>query len=503
MARLVSVESTTLLADFESYAHLEPPAARLRADAARVLPQLRGRVVWMINSTAQGGGVAEMLPRQITVLRELGVQVEWAVITTDRPAFFDLTKRLHNMIHGADVRLPLTDADRELWEAVSRENAAWLAERIGACDVVVVHDPQPLVCGMLLKRRLGVRTIWRCHIGFGERTPVTAAAWRFMRPVLETYDHAVFTTRAYVPGFLADRASVIRPAIDPLSEKNRYLATHRLVEVLSSASLAGDVVPPLAEPFRAPAVRLGGDGRWMPARSGGDLGLLTGPIVTQISRWDRLKGFEPLLEAFVRLKRREMCHGDERRRRRIALTRLVLAGPDPASVTDDPEGQDVLDALAAAYRRLEPPLRQAVALVALPMASATENALMVNALQRCSTVVVQNSIREGFGLTVTEAMWKGVPVVVSPADGLREQVTDGREGRMIGDPHDADDLARVLAQVLGDPHECDGLGRRAQRRVASEFTLLVQLAAWLRTLGACVRQPVQGIVGAERLDGAA
>lgn len=501
MARLVSVETTTRLADFEVYAHLHPPVEGLRDDASRLLPHLRGRTVWMINSTSQGGGVAEMLPRQVAILRELGVQIEWAVITTDRAPFFDLTKRLHNMIHGADVGVPLTAADRELWEAVSRENAGWLAARVRPDDVVVVHDPQPLVCGTLLKQRLGVRTIWRCHIGLGERTPITAAAWRFMQPFLETYDHAVFTTRAYVPGFLADRASVIRPAIDPLSDKNRELGTHRLVEILSNASLVAAPASAVGQPFRAVAQRLGGDGRWSPANAAGDLGLLTGPVITQVSRWDRLKGFEPLLEAYVRFKQNPSGRAHELHGRRVACTRLVLAGPDPTSVSDDPEGREVLDTLARAYRRLDPALQRDVALVALPMASATENALMVNALQRCSTVVVQNSIREGFGLTVTEAMWKSVPVVVSSADGLREQVTDRCEGRMVADPTDVDALACVLDQILGDPAESEALGRRAQRRVVAEFVLLVQLAAWLRTLAACAQRPAR-VATAVRMDGA-
>jgi len=346
---------------------------------------------------------------------------------------------------------------------------------------------------MLLKERLGVRTIWRCHIGLSERTPVTAAVWRFMRPFLESYDHAVFTTRGYVPAFLADRTSIIRPAIDTLSEKNRELRPHRLVGTLCHAALAAAEIPPLTEPFEAPACRLGRDGDWSPACDDEDLGLLARPVVTQISRWDRLKGFEPLLEAFVRLKRDGDAHPDAVHRRRIKLARLVLAGPDPSSVTDDPEGRGVLDALAAAYRRLDRSLQPDVAVIALPMGSRRENALMVNALQRCSTVVVQNSIREGFGLTATEAMWKGLPVVVSSADGLREQVTDGREGRVVADPTDTASLAQVLDEILCDRAGRDELGRRAQRRVATEFVVLAQIAAWLRALAACARRPARAV----------
>jgi trehalose synthase len=207
------------------------------------------------------------------------------------------------------------------------------------------------------------------------------------------------------------------------------------------------------------------------------------PLVTQVSRWDRLKSFAPLLDAFVRLKagRSERGLMDEHRRH-LGVVRLLLVGPDPGSVADDPEGLEVMDELSSAYRQLDPELQRDVALVTLPMESREENALLVNAIQRCSTVVVQNSIQEGFGLTATEAMWKAVPVVASSACGLRQQIRDGREGRLVADPEDAEALAAVLNELLADPVERRTLGRAAQRRVYREFLVLSQLRDWLKTV---------------------
>jgi len=172
------------------------------------------------------------------------------------------------------------------------------------------------------------------------------------------------------------------------------------------------------------------------------------PLVVQVSRWDRLKGFGPLLDAFARLK-----HGiapadvAPRQRRRLSHVRLVLAGPEPAAVADDPEAVCVLDELIDAYRRLPHWLQEDVAIVSLPMASRAENALMVNALQRCASIVVQNSLREGFGLTVTEAMWKQRGVLGSRACGIRAQIRDGIDGRLVTDSGNAAKRANVPART--------------------------------------------------------
>jgi trehalose synthase len=212
--------------------------------------------------------------------------------------------------------------------------------------------------------------------------------------------------------------------------------------------------------FPEQATRLRPDGTFGPMDGETDIGIPFRPIVTQISRWDRLKGFEPLLEAFARLKESIASRPvSDRHRRRLGKMRLVLAGPDPAAVADDPEAQSVLADLIHTYRGLPHWLQEDVALISLPMGLRHENALMVNALQRCSSVVVQNSIREGFGLTVTEAMWKQDPAQI------------------------ADLLDSTLDDLPGRAH----FGRSAQRRVHDEFLVFTQARRWLEVLADHVR----------------
>jgi len=192
-----------------------------------------------------------------------------------------------------------------------------------------------------------------------------------------------------------------------------------------------------------------------------------------------------LLEGFVRLKQ-SLDHSkpdrSARHRRQLELARLVLAGPDPASIQDDPEGNEVLADLCAAYRSIPPGLQQDVALTWLPMASRKENALMVNALQRCSTVAVQNSLREGFGLTATEAMWKGVCVVGTRACGLRQQIRSGIDGILIQDPQDPGEIARRLDDILQDVRKRDYMAQNGQQRVHQEFLIFTQVRRWLEVL---------------------
>jgi trehalose synthase len=163
--------------------------------------------------------------------------------------------------------------------------------------------------------------------------------------------------------------------------------------------------------------------------------------------------------------------------------RLVLAGPDPSGVTDDPEGAEVLEELSAKYAALDPSMRRDVAIIALPMESRKENSLMVNALQRCSSIVVQNSVQEGFGLTVSEALWKRTAVVGSRACGIRLQIRDGIEGRLIPDAEDPREIARVLREALADPAQRIAWSSAGARRVYDEFLVFTNLRRWLHLLG--------------------
>jgi len=485
MSRIVQVEHPPTLADYAALGHLTAAVEQLRQDAAPVAPLLQGRTVWMVNSTAKGGGVAEMLPGLVQLLRDLGIRAEWAVIESQQPEFFELTKHIHNLIHGSgDPRLGA--AERALYESVNRSNATALAELVKPGDILVVHDPQPLPLGPMLNEGTGVRTVWRCHIGLDEENAATRAAWSFLEPYLGHYQHAVFSASEYIPPFLADRATVIYPGLDPLASKNREMHLHEIVRILANSALTSTIGPVLRPPFSDLANRLQPGGEFRPAIWPEEIGLLTRPIVTQVSRWDRLKGFEPLLMAFDRLK--HIARTDGRRftpmhRRRLDVVRLVLAGPMATDVADDPEALEVLKELTRCWLGLEPYVQSDVALVTLPMHAPRENALMVNALQRASSLVVQNSLREGFGLTVAEAMWKRIPVLTnSRACGPRQQVRDRVDGRLVSDPEDVDGLAEVLIDMLSDPDRADHWGRAAQRRVHQHFLIFEQLRGWLNVL---------------------
>jgi trehalose synthase len=242
----------------------------------------------------------------------------------------------------------------------------------------------------------------------------------------------------------------------------------------------------LPEPFSRPAERLQADGSFQPATEPEDLGILFRPTITQISRWDRLKGYKPLMDGFVALKKSAPSEGNAALKQTIKQSRLLLGGPEPAAVADDPEAKDVLGELCETYQRLPADIQQDIALLSLPMSSHRENQLMVAALQYCSAIVVQNSIQEGFGLTVTEPMWKGTPVVVSNACGIRQQVRPGQDGIMVDDPSDPAKIAQALRASLADPKQRQVMARNAQRRTRDEFLIFHQAKQYLKVLAKVV-----------------
>lgn len=483
MVHVIAPQHAASLADYESDASLSATVRKLRQAAESGLTALRGRRVVMVNSTPQGGGVAELLPPLLGLMGDLGVNAKWLVIEADDPGFFPLTKRLHNLIHGLGT--PHLDRDdRELYDRVNAENAAAIAPFLGPGDVLVVHDQQPMGAGALLREQLDIAAIWRCHIGLDRETPQTRAAWDFLGAYAQPYDHAVFSAPEYIPPCFTGRATIIHPGIDPLSDKNRPLRVHEVVGVLANASLIEPRGPIATPDFAEPVKRLQPGGGWARATEPEDFGLLFRPIVTQVSRWDRLKGFLPLMKGFATLKRRiETRTGLGAQHKHILrLVRLVLAGPDPGSVDDDPEGKEVLAELCGAYETFPPSLQADIALISLPMSSTTDNALIVNALQRCSDIVVQNSIQEGFGLTVTEPMWKRAGLIGSAAAGIRQQIRPGLDGLLVENPEDSDEIADALDSLLNDPAQREAFGRSARQRVYDHFLVFNQLSAWLELL---------------------
>ena len=477
MIKLADPANTTTLDDYSAHSHLAPAVRDLREKAADVRQHINGRSVLMVNSTSQGGGVAEMLPQLVSILKELGIEARWAVMEVEDPAFFRLTKQLHNMIHGDGNGRKLNSDDRVLFEHAGEICFNALHKILFPNDLLIIHDPQPLALGALLKNKLNLPAVWRCHIGLDEQSPATLAAWEFLRPYACAFDHNIFSASEYIPDYLCNRSSVIYPAIDPLSFKNRYFRAERLTSILVNSGLARAAEPTLVNPFPEQPRRLQSDGTFGPADMPDEIGFLYRPTITQVSRWDRLKGFRPLLEGFAHLKNSlngSKGEANSRRRRRIKTLRLVLAGPDPDFIQDDPEGCEVLDELCVAYTRLKPEIQRDVALLTLPMKSRRDNAFMVNALQ--------NSIREGFGLTLAEAMWKGTPVVGTSACGLRHQIHDRVHGRVVYHPEDTVEVAQVLGDIICADEEIDNWSRNAQARVHQEFLVFNQVKKWLQIL---------------------
>ena len=479
----ITVKPGAVLEDYKAYGSLFIMVDKFLQDTEAFPEKLKGRTIWMINSTAIGGGVAEMLPSQMRIMRTLGIKIEWLVIEASDNAFFNLTKRIHNAIHGSGSGI-FTEEDREVYERVNTQNVEKALEYIADGDLVVIHDPQPMPLARMIREKRKVKTVWRCHIGLESSNEVTRGVWDFLSVYYPDYDHFVFSLASYVPEGLKDKTSIIPPAIDPLSHKNRMLWMSKCLGILQQSGIIREQLPMLYPDYKHQVRRVMPDGSFESVNHDSELDIIFHPTVLQISRWDRLKGFKELMEAFILMKKENEKKTDKKSLayRRIRHTRLALGGPDPAFVSDDPEGMEVLNELIDQYKGLSVDLQRAIALLLLPLDNPKENALIVNALQRCATIVVQNSIQEGFGLTATEAMWKKRPVLVSGAAGLRAQVQHDINGKINPDPTDIPKLAKALEEMLSDPLERDKWGFNGQVRVINKFTLFSQIKSWLDLL---------------------
>ena len=409
-------------------------AEQLAARAAEVGRLLEGRTVWNINSTATGGGVAEMLRTIVGYGRGAGIDVRWLVVDGDG-RFFAITKRVHNRLHGfPGDGGPLGPEEQNYYAAVLAGNLGLARERIRPGDVVILHDPQ--TAGLVEELdRLGAHVVWRSHVGRDEADAFTDEAWAFLRSFMEGVPIAVFTRRRYAPSWLPEeRIRVIPPSLDPQSAKN--------------CPLSGEAVNALLR--RADLLRNG--------LTGEDLMPHDASVVLQVSRWDRLKDMAGVLTGFA--EHIDSMPGD---------AHLVLAGPDVSGVTDDPEGGEVLAECLELWRGLPRLTRARVHLRTLPMQDLTENALLVNGLQRHASVVVQKSLEEGFGLTVLEPLWKSRAVVASAVGGIQDQIEDGVSGLLLKDPTDLATFAQQVARVLHDRALGHRLGEEAHRRVQDRF----------------------------------
>jgi trehalose synthase len=441
----------------------------LRGLAADAAERLRGRSVWNVSSTARGGGVAEMLSGLLGYARGAGIDARWLVISGP-PDFFRLTKRLHHALHGSrGDGGSLGRGERILYERVLHARLRVVRVRVRPGDVVVLHDPQTAGLAPALADH-GASVIWRSHIGFVGRNGESARGWAFLTPYLAHTSACVFSHPAYIPEEHAGRVEVIPPSIDPFSAKNRNLSGGEVAGILARSRLLrpGPGGPPLAnaasaaERVRSPVEVVGA----------GPVPSLDARLVVQVSRWDPLKDHLGVMQGLAGLL--DDLASD---------VALVLTGPSLGAIPDDPEAAEVFAALMDAWRELPRSERERVYLAQLPMDDPVENALVVNALQRHAHVVVQKSLAEGFGLTVTEAMWKARPVVASAVGGISAQIEDGVSGVLLQDPRDPWELRSAVEPLLRDRLRAEALGRAARVRVRERFLHSRQLGDWARLLG--------------------
>ena len=436
-----------------------------------VRDMLAGRTVWNVNSTATGGGVAEMLQVLVGYVQDLDIRVGWLVITGDA-GFFAITKRLHNQIHGHLAGGLLGAAEADHYAQILAANAVELLARVRPGDVVLLHDPQTAGLAAPLAQA-GARVVWRCHIGVDWEDEVTRAAWEFLRPHLAAAQAYVFSRQQYVPSWIpAGKAWIIPPSIDPFSPKNQPLDAETVRAILARVGVLDGAAPPVPPRFvrrdgaagmvTRPATVIG-EGR----PGSGD------PVLVQVSRWDRLKDMAGVMRGFAD----HVAPGGE--------GYLMLVGPAVTEVSDDPEGAAVYGECLLQWQGLKAAARARILLVTLPLEDIDENAAMVNALQRHATAIVQKSLAEGFGLTVSEGMWKARPVIGSAVGGIIDQVAEGT-GILLPDPADLAAFGAAARLLLGDQGQAARMGQAAHAHVRENYLGDVHLMRYGRLLGTLI-----------------
>jgi len=375
----------------------------------QLVTPLKGIRVVHVNSTREGGGVAEILNKLVPLKRELGIDVTWEVIT-GKEEFFKCTKSFHNALQGNKVEVP--ESLLKAYEQTNAENAEKLRSTLETADIVFIHDPQPVPLLTFCPDRKG-KWIWRCHIDVSRPY---RAVWKYLRNFIEHYDASVFSLSSFARP-LPHTQYLIPPSIDPLSEKNRELDEREIHTIVS------------------------------------ELGIdLSRQIMLQVSRYDRFKDPVGVIHAYRLTKKF------------IPTLQLVLAGGE---ATDDPESRTVLDEVRIAANEDED-----IHILLLP----ADAHRTINALQRAADVVLQKSIREGFGLTVTEAMWKGKPVIGGDTGGIRIQVVNHHTGFLVKAPEGAALRARYL---LFHRDKLQEMGRKARTFVKDNFLLTRHLREYL------------------------
>ena len=444
--------------------------AELVGATEQLRPVLAGRTIWNVNSTAAGGGVAEMLQVLVGYVQDLDIPIGWLVITGDAE-FFAITKRLHNQIHGSLSGALLGAAEADHYAQMLAANAVELAARIRPGDVVLLHDPQTAGLAAPLADA-GARVIWRCHIGVGWEDEVTRAGWEFLRPHLAAAEACVFSRRDYVPswdpptrcGSSRHRSTRSRRRTSRSPPIPCGLSWRRWACWMARRRRARDVRAPRRQQgtVSRPAVIVG------EGRPGPD-----DPVLVQVSRWDRLKDMAGVMRGFAN----HVAPGGD--------GYLMLVGPSVKDVSDDPEGAAVYGECLLQWRGLSPAAQARTLLVTLPLDDIDENAAMVNALQRHATVIAQKSLAEGFGLTVAEGMWKGRPVIGSAVGGIIDQIAEGT-GILLPDPADLAAFGAAARRLLGDQDQAARMGQAAHARIREQYVGDAHLLRYAQMLGTLI-----------------
>jgi trehalose synthase len=361
----------------------------------RLGEKLTGLRVVHVNSTREGGGVAEILEWMVPHMREVGVDASWEVINGNS-RFFEITKDIHNGLQGKTVDLPMKSW--RIYQEENEKNAERLRPLLSDADIVIIHDPQPAALLKLCPNRKG-KWIWRAHIDISRPfRPV----WKVLRTFVDKYDASIFSMAEFAQP-LPHPQYLIPPSINPLSEKNRDLVPAELESVRTEFGIDADR-----------------------------------PLLVQISRFDRFKDPVGVIRAY-------------RLVRNVAPVQLVLAGGGAA---DDPEGKAVLEDVMEAAEK-DPDIH----VLLLP----SDAHKTVNALQRLADIVLQKSTREGFGLTVTEGLWKGKPVIGGDVGGIRLQVTNYQTGYLVNTPEGAAHRIRYLLHHRDRMKQMGAAGREFVR----------------------------------------
>lgn len=391
---------------------------RVIADIRQAAEDLRGLRVTHVNATPVGGGVAEVLSSLVPLMSDVGLAAQWWALDP-HPEFFAVTKKIHNSLQGMEEE-SLSRQEISLYMDYNRSLAQQIEDQSGDADVIILHDPQVLPSVSFMNN--GRRVIWHCHL---DTSTPSRTALELIVPLTHMVTHSIVSMPAYsVDGMSRERLSVLPPAIDPFTPKNSPLPHSKATEILS---------------------RMGLD----PSR----------PLVTQVSRFDPWKDPLGVIDAY-RLVKRE-----------VPELQLALLGAMTAQ--DDPESVSVLETVRA-HAHGDPDIH-------IFCDPADGEAEPVNAFQTLSTVVIQKSIREGFGLTVTEAMWKGAAIVGGDCGGIAFQIQDGVNGYLASTP---EECASHLLHLINDPAERARIGTNARQQVLTNFLMPRLLLDYLRLLNA-------------------